>query len=184
MSNVECRVSNRPEAEAGSKVTSKVQGPESIRLPRMRIVLAALLACSLACASTTSPPKPEPPRISETRMEGFLPLHWNEKDGTLLLEIPRLDQELIYQVSLASGVGSNPLGLDRGQLGATHLIRFERRGPRVLMVEPNLRFRTLDGSAGERRAVEESFASSILWSFPIERESDGRLVVDATEFFL
>jgi hypothetical protein len=117
-------------------------------------------------------------------MDGFLPLHWNEKDGKLLLEVPQLDQELIYQVSLASGVGSNPLGLDRGQLGSTHLIRFERRGPRVLMVEPNLRFRTLDGSAGERRAVEESFASSILWSFPVERESDGRLIVDATEFFL
>lgn len=117
-------------------------------------------------------------------MDGLLPLQWNEKDGKLLLEIPRLNQELIYQVSLASGVGSNPIGLDRGQMGPTYLVRFERVGPKVLMVQPNLRFRALNGSPGEQRAVEESFATSILWSFPIESENAGLIVVDATEFFL
>ncbi len=150
----------------------------------MRILTALLVTLTLACASATPAPKAEPGRNGEKSMPGFLPLHWNDGEGKLLLEIPRLDHELIYQVSLASGVGSNPLGLDRGQLGSTHLVRFERRGPRVLMVQPNLRFRTVNGSAGERRAVEESFASSILWSFPVERESAGGPIVDATEFFL
>ncbi|MGZ8868859.1 MAG: zinc-dependent metalloprotease [Thermoanaerobaculia bacterium] len=146
----------------------------------MWMLVAVIVLLSLACASTTPPPAP----AIEPAPSGFLPLHWNVKDGKLLLEIPRLGQELIYQVSLASGVGSNPIGLDRGQLGSTHLIRFERSGPRVLMVQRNLRFTTIDGSAGERRAVEESFASSILWSFPVEKDSGGRLLVDATEFFL
>ena len=100
------------------------------------------------------------------------------------MEIGRLGEEMIYQVSLASGVGSNPIGLDRGQLGRTYLVRFDRTGPRVLMVQPNLRYRAVEGSSGEQRAVEESFASSVLWSFPVETETAGRLLVDATSFFL
>src|SRR4029077_21255965 len=54
--------------------------------------------------------------------DGFLPLHWDEKEGKLLLEIPRAGEELIYQVSLTSGVGSNAIGLDRNQLGDTRLV--------------------------------------------------------------
>jgi len=117
-------------------------------------------------------------------MDGFLPLHWKEKDGKLLLEIPSPGLELIYQVSLATGVGSNPIGLDRGQMGDTYLVRFERAGPRVLLVQPNQRYRAIGGSPAEARAVEESFAASVLWSFPIEAEEGGRTLVDATPFFL
>src|SRR5687768_4873455 len=146
----------------------------------MRVLLSFLALALLSCASMTTPP----PVAEPARMDGFIPLRWNEKDGKLLMEIPRIGQELIYQISLASGVGSNDLNLDRNQMGRTHLIRFDRVGPKVLMVQPNQRFRAIDGSAGERRAVEDSFASSILWSFPIESENGGRVVVDATEFFL
>jgi hypothetical protein len=117
-------------------------------------------------------------------MDGFLPLHWNEKDGKLLLEIPSPGLELIYQVSLATGVGSNPIGLDRGQMGDTYLVRFERAGPRVLLVQPNQRYLAVGGSPSEARAVEESFATSVLWSFPVEAEEGGRILVDATPFFL
>jgi len=40
-----------------------------------------------------------------------------------------------FFISLAfpTGVGSNPLGLDRGQLGGSHVVRFERIGPKVLI---------------------------------------------------
>ena len=100
------------------------------------------------------------------------------------MEITRFNEELIWQVSLASGVGSNPIGLDRSQLGATHLIRFERVGPRVLMVEPNYAFRALSNDPSERRAVEQSFASSILAGFKVESETPNGVLVDATEFFL
>ncbi|PYS76038.1 MAG: hypothetical protein DMF66_16880, partial [Acidobacteria bacterium] len=60
-------------------------------------------------------------------------------------------------------MGSNPLGLDRGQLGDTHVVHFERTGPKVLMVEGNYRFRAITSDEAERRAVEESFARSVLW---------------------
>ncbi|MGH9457155.1 MAG: zinc-dependent metalloprotease, partial [Thermoanaerobaculia bacterium] len=139
-----------------------------------------LTTLALSCASVppaTSPAGAEPDPIAERTkdldaMEGFLPLYWNEDEGKLLLEIPRAGIEMIYQVSLAAGVGHNTIGLDRGQLGPTYLVRFERVGPKVLMAQPNLAFRAIDGSAGELEAVEESFATSILWAFPIEAERD------------
>lgn len=150
----------------------------------MRIAATfTLLVTLIGCASNPAA-TPAPSSSSPRRLDGFLPLQWNEKDGKLRLEIPRLGEELIYQVSLAAGIGSNPIGLDRGQLGDTYLIRFERSGPRVLMVQPNQRFRAIGGPAGELKAVEDSFAASILWSFKIDSESGGRIIVDATDFFL
>jgi len=114
----------------------------------------------------------------------LLPVKWEQDTGKLLLEITTFNQELIWQVSLASGVGSNPIGLDRSQLGATHLIRFERVGPRVLMVEPNYAYRALSNDPAERRAVEQSFATSILAGFKVESTTPNGVLVDATEFFL
>lgn len=149
-----------------------------------------LLATLIGCASNPSRTETSPAQSSTTpvRLDGFLPLLWNEQKGQLLLEIPKLGQEMIYQVSLAAGIGSNPIGLDRGQLGDTYLIRFERAGAKVLMVQPNQRFRALGGPAGEQKAVEDSFAASILWSFKIESQiaskSGGAIIVDATDFFL
>jgi hypothetical protein len=157
----------------------------------MRIASNLLLTLLIAgCATTAPDTRTQAPDTfaSKTagleRFDGFVPLHWDAEKGRLLLELPPAGTELIYQVSLASGVGSNPIGLDRNQLGETRLVRFERVGQKMLMVQPNQRFRALDGSAGEQRAVEESFASSILWSFPIESESGDRALVDGTSFFL
>jgi hypothetical protein len=54
-------------------------------------------------------------RVANLRkLDGFAPLYWDEASGRLLLEIPGIDRELLYQVSLAAGVGSNLVGLDRG----------------------------------------------------------------------
>ena len=137
----------------------------------MRVLIASLILLTAACTTTSRPvveptSRQEEPKPSTTRrLDGLIPLVWDEQNGKLLMEIPRFNEELIWQVSLASGVGSNPIGLDRSQLGATHLIRFERVGPRVLMVEPNYAYRALSDDPSERRAVEQSFASSILAGF-------------------
>src|SRR5690606_24046028 len=96
-------------------------------------------------------------------LPGFLDLYWDEDKGRLLLAIEEFDAELLYQSSLARGVGSNDLGLDRGQLGATRIVRFERSGPKVLLVEENLRYRARSDEPAERQAVRESFARSVLW---------------------
>lgn len=118
------------------------------------------------------------------KLDGYFPLYWDDESGRLLLEVARFDSEFLYQVSLPTGVGSNPLGLDRGQLGETSVVRFERVGPKVLLVESNQRFRAITRDAAERRAVEESFARSVLWGFRVEAAEGGRVLVDATAFFL
>ena len=100
------------------------------------------------------------------------------------MEISRFDEEFLYQVSLASGLGSNPVGLDRGQLGDSRVVMFRRFGPKVLLVETNYKYRALTERAAERRAVDESFAQSVHWGFKVEAEEAGKVLVDATAFFL
>src|SRR5215210_7291477 len=118
------------------------------------------------------------------KLDGYFTLYWDAEGGKLLLEIPRFNSEFLYQVSLPTGVGSNPLGLDRGQLGETRVVHFERVGPKVLLVEPPQRYRAISADANERRAVEESFARSVIWGFKVEAAEGARVLVDATEFFL
>ena len=115
---------------------------------------------------------------------GFVDLYWDASQGRLYLGIEDLDTPVLYQSSLPRGVGSNDLGLDRGQLGATKIVEFRRVGPRVLMIERNLDYRALSDSEDERRAVEESFAQSVIRGFDIAAERGGRLIVDATEFVM
>ncbi|HEX8688479.1 MAG TPA: DUF5117 domain-containing protein, partial [Pyrinomonadaceae bacterium] len=118
------------------------------------------------------------------KLDGYFPVYWDAEGGRLLLEVSRFEQEFLYQVSLPTGVGSNPLGLDRGQLGDTRVVRFERVGPKVLLVEPNQKYRAISSDPAERRAVEESFARSVLWGFKVEAAEGERVLVDATQFFL
>jgi hypothetical protein len=118
------------------------------------------------------------------RLEGFIDLYWDESKGRLLLSIENFDEPFLYQSSLARGVGSNDLGLDRGQLGSDAIVEFERSGPKVLLVANNLRYRASGNDPDEKRAVEESFARSVLWGFERVREEDGATIVDATDFFL
>jgi hypothetical protein len=148
---------------------------------------AALLLAPAAPAPSRAQ-QPVPSIADKTRgmekKDGFLPLYWDAQGGKLWMEIPRMGAEMIYQVSLPAGMGSNDVGLDRGQLGDTRIVRFERSGPRVLLVQPNLAFRASSTNADERRDVEDSFAQSVLWGFTVGAESDGHVLVDATDFAL
>ncbi len=118
------------------------------------------------------------------KIDGFMPLYWDAKGGKMLLEISRFKREFLYQVSLPSGLGSNPVGLDRGQLGRTFVVYFERVGQKVLMIQPNYRYRALTTDEAEKKAVAESFATSVIYGFKIEAEKDERVLVDATAFLM
>jgi hypothetical protein len=118
------------------------------------------------------------------KIDGFVPLYWDAKNGKMLMEISRLNQEFLYQVSLPAGVGSNPIGLDRGQLGRSFVVYFERIGNKILLVQPNYRYRALSNDEAERRAVADSFARSVIWGFKFEAEENGRILVDATQFLM
>jgi hypothetical protein len=118
------------------------------------------------------------------KLDGFFPLYWDERAGSLWLEIARFDYDFLYTTGLAAGLGSNDIGLDRGQQGAGRIVLFQRIGPKVLLVQGNESFRSSSENPAERRSVEDSFAKSVLWGFTVGAESNGRVLVDATDFFV
>ncbi len=132
---------------------------------------------------------PATPTIAEKtagaqKLAGYFNLYWDAKQGKLWLEVDKWGSEFLYQSGLPAGIGSNDIGLDRGQLGATRIVRFERSGPKVLLIQENLEYRAVSNDADERRAVHDSFAESALWGFKVEAEEKDRALVDATDFFL
>ena len=158
-------------------------------MPRLAIALLTVFLAVPAAAQDEAPDKGQPKTISALtarlqKLDGYIPLYWDAEKGELFMEISRFNTEFLYQISLPAGVGSNPLGLDRGQLGDTHVVFFERIGPKVLMIEPNYRYRALTNDLAERRAVEDSFARSVLWGFKVEATEGGRVLVNATRFFI
>ncbi|MCP4476626.1 MAG: DUF5117 domain-containing protein [Planctomycetaceae bacterium] len=121
---------------------------------------------------------------SMRRFDGYLSFFWDEKTGKVYLEIERPDEELLYVHSLATGLGSNPVGLDRGQLGDQKVVRFTRVGPKVFMIQRNLRFRAKTENQLERTAVEQSFAQSIVWGGKVVAETDDCFLTDITDLLL
>ena len=128
--------------------------------------------------------------------DGFVPIHFDEETGRILLEVTRLDEDFLYAYGLASGLGY-PVGvggappelpqLDRGHIesGNQALVHFERHDSRLMLVEKNLAFRALTDDESQRQAVENSFPTSVLGVFPIvESTSPDRYLVDGTDFFL
>ena len=137
-----------------------------------------------ATAVSDSPPAIEEKVATMEKLDGFFPLYWDTTSGKLYMEIARFDEDVLYVRGLASGVGSNDIGLDRGQGSGGDLVRFERVGPKILMRQPNLRYRADSDNFYERMAVEEAFAQSVLWGFTVAAETDGRALVDMSEFLL
>ncbi|MEX0837049.1 MAG: zinc-dependent metalloprotease [Gemmatimonadota bacterium] len=156
---------------------------------RMKWVLYTLVIMAGVGPTTLAAQEEGLPSIEEktaemTRVDGFIPMYWDETAGTLWLEIGRWDEELLHYTSLPAGLGQNDIGLNRGDLGGRHVVVFKRVGPKVLMEEPNYGYRAISDDAMERRSVEDGFPSSVLWGFTAEAETDDRVLVDATDFLM
>jgi len=116
------------------------------------------------------------------RRDGFLPFYLDQKTGKLLLEIPRDSSRALLLISQATGLGSNPIGIDRGASDASHVVRFDRDGDRVLAVLENWKYRSsASGNAAHQRTIAEAFPASTMAAMPLVAEENGRLLVDATE---
>ncbi|HEX3986275.1 MAG TPA: zinc-dependent metalloprotease [Acidobacteriaceae bacterium] len=165
--------------------------------------LACFLALAFAstCIASAAPASDQPAKTLAERtasmrhMPGLLPLDWDAKSGKLYLEVPLTadndhtrSADLIYATSTPWSVGSSQLGgygLDRGQISEGAIVYFERTGPKLLLVEPNEKFRTTSDSPAAQAVVHESFPVSVLAGFTIEAEDpDGTVLVDATPFAL
>jgi hypothetical protein len=140
----------------------------------------ALVLPSLAVAQT-----PAVTIASKTvgfeRRDGFVPLYIDGKQGKLYAELPRGTSRALFWVSLASGFGSNPVGLDRGASGSDQVVRFDRDGERVLLVVENTAFRTSLDNPAHTRSIDESFPPSIIASLPVLAEEGNRTLIDLTE---
>ncbi|MDZ7781154.1 MAG: zinc-dependent metalloprotease [Gemmatimonadota bacterium] len=153
----------------------------------MMALAAAVIAPApgpLLAQEDTDLPSIEEKTEAMTRIEGFIPLYWDEEAGTLWLEIGRWDEELLHYTSLPAGMGQNDIGLNRGDLGSRQVVVFRRVGPKVLMEQPNYDYRANSDDALERRSVEDGFPTSILWGFTAAAETEDRVLVDATDFLL
>lgn len=115
---------------------------------------------------------------------GFFPFYQDEKTGKIWLEIDRFDYEFLYVNALRTGVGSNDIGLDRGQIDDQRIVKFIRSGPKVLLIQPNYRYRANSLNPDEKKSVEEAFAQSVLAGFTVEKEEGSRVLVDFTDFLL
>ena len=173
----------------------------------MIIVTAAAIAAYTSVAHAQDKPetreksaeesaeKPLPTIAKKTedaqRLDGLMTLFVDHRAGRVWLKVrpPAGDRRecgrFLYVEGLTGGLGSNPVGLDRSQMGRTRLVVFRRVGGRVLIEQPNLSFRALSDDTAERRAVRESFASSILWAGKAAaRDPDDSVLVDFTSFLV
>jgi hypothetical protein len=168
---------------------------------RLLLFLAISISTSLFAQKKKQEPLPASATPAATTIEGkvsgmkkyagFFDFYYDEKQDKVFLVIDKWDTEFIYLESITAGVGSNDIGLDRNQLGGERIVKFERKGPKVLMTQPNQFYRAISTNAAERKAVEESFAQSVLWGFKVEVEEQGlptgqagKVLVDASDFLL
>lgn len=122
--------------------------------------------------------------VGMQRFPGFFTYYWDARAGKLWLQIDKWNTEFLFYESLPNGVGSNDIGLDRGQPGKVQVVHFERSGPRILLVAENERYRAVTDDLEQQSAVQEAFAQSILWGFEAAATDGDSFLVDATPFFL
>jgi hypothetical protein len=140
------------------------------------VILAAAATISLAQSSLNDKTK------GMQKYDGYMNFYYDDTTGKIWLVVDQLDAEFIYVNSLAAGLGSNDIGLDRGQLGSTRVVSFRKSGPKLLLVQPNLSYRAITDNESEARSVREAFAESALWGFKIEVEQDDKYLIDITDF--
>ncbi|MFQ5824707.1 MAG: zinc-dependent metalloprotease [bacterium] len=156
------------------------------RLLFITVILFILYSCGLTQPTSESK---TPATITQKtqgmqKFPGYFTYYWDSKEGKIWLEIDKWDTEFLYVNSLPAGVGSNDIGLDRGQLGNERVVKFQKFGPKVLMIQPNYSFRAISDNPAERKSVQEAFAQSTIWGFEVAAEEDGRVLVDASDFYL
>jgi hypothetical protein len=148
------------------------------------LVLPVLSGHATAQEQVKTPPTIAEKTAGMQHYAGYFDFFWDEQSGKIFLEIDAWDSEFLYVNALSAGIGSNDIGLDRGQLGNIRVVKFQRVGPKVLLVQPNYDYRAVSDNIEEQRSVEEAFAQSTLWGFTVAAEENGRVLVDMEKFLL
>ena len=154
----------------------------------MRLLLYGLCLMALSLPAQSDEKKGIPSLADKTEemeaQEGFFTYYWDDEEGKLYLEIDRWNEDFLYVNSLAAGLGSNDIGLDRNQLGDTRVVFFRRVGPKVFLQQRNLDYRAISDNPAEAESVQDAFAQSVLEGFKVVARTDDRVLIDLTDFLL
>ena len=121
---------------------------------------------------------------NKKKFTGFFDFYYEPSSDKILLEVDKIDYEFLYVPSLSSGIGSNDIGLDRGQLGRERIVKFIKRGNKLLLIEPNSYYRSSSNNQYEIKSIEQAFAKSILYGFEIKDHQNDIFTIDFTPFLL
>ncbi|MBR9918740.1 DUF5117 domain-containing protein, partial [bacterium] len=116
--------------------------------------------------------------------EGYFDYYFDEDNDKMWLKVDKLNEEFLHANYLAAGVGSNDIGLDRSQQGGQRVVYFEKRGPKLMLIQPNLDYVAKSDNELEKKSVREAFASSVIHGFKIEAEENGSYLIDLTPFLM
>lgn len=153
----------------------------------MNKLLSGLVAIGLAMFSTVLHADFDESVKNLTLKEGLIDTYVDAENGKVMLALqPHADGtygRYIYTPYLTAGLGSNPVGLDRSSPAGNYILSFRRAGKKVMAVVENQSFRASSSNPTERKAVETSFAQSVIWSTDIVAESEnGALLIDLSSF--
>jgi hypothetical protein len=145
--------------------------------------IAAFCLCCIFLSAQT------PSKIAEKtknmkRYDGYFTFWWDAPNGKIWLLVDKFDKEFLYVNSLPAGLGSNDIGLDRGLIGGSRVVAFNKVGKKLFLVQPNYSYRATSADKNEQRAVKESFAQSTIASFVVDEDEGDKVLVDATSFFV
>jgi hypothetical protein len=115
---------------------------------------------------------------------GYFDFYYEDSTDKIYLKVDKLNDQFLYVNSLASGIGSNDIGLDRGQLGTQRIVYFKKTGNKLLLVQPNLKYRANTDNELERKSIEQAFAKSIVFGFKIAETKDNSYIIDFTPFLM
>ncbi|XOV93972.1 MAG: zinc-dependent metalloprotease [Bacteroidota bacterium] len=116
--------------------------------------------------------------------EGFFDFHYIEDQDEIFMEVNTLEEPFLYVSALSEGVGSNDLFLDRGQIGGSRIVQFQKAGNKLLLIQPNLKYRAITANPLEKKSIEEAFAKSVLYGFPIMEQTESGYLINLTPFLL
>lgn len=150
---------------------------------RYSLILNFLLVCIIFTASAQQKSIAEFTKQFE-KQTGYFNQYFDEENDKVYLEIANEGTEFLYYTSLARGLGSNDIGLDRGRLGSEHVLKFEKHGNRLLLIESNYSYRAVSDDPLEQKAVEESFAKSVHFGFDIKAMNGTTYLVELTPFLM
>ena len=145
-------------------------------------ILILFLAVSASAIAQTPSIKEKTKDLKVT--EGYFDYYFDEANDKMWLKVDKLNEEFLHANYLAAGVGSNDIGLDRSQQGGQRVVYFEKRGPKLMLIQPNLDYVAKSDNELEKKSVREAFASSVIHAFKIEAEEDGSYLIDLTPFLM